>query len=564
MTRPVRFSYGRDAYSPNTRTIAPILDVLIDLDGKTLRAAQLTIDELHDRTTNTVRYHPGYPSLDGAYELEPALPRTETPVVASRRQERHSRQDGLPGAFGDIAPDSWGIHVLTAASEYEDELAGLRSNEGADRLHPAYVLAGTSATLGQGALTFRYAHDEHIPAAADARAHRLDELPKLLTAARAFHPWNGDTAEHAVMLRDAGAASLGGARPKVPVLLEDGALGIAKLPSRRDNPKRHGVLPWEHVALTLAARADIRTPDHQLKTIDGDPVLVLRRFDRTGDPSAEGGQQRIGYISASTLTGAEEPWQVDYVDIAEAIARHSPTPDADRAELYVRIIVSIALGNTDDHARNHDAAFYMLVSAARLLRASDAQARTHVHKVSKAANTRSGVTATTGMPPENGSTNSSNRSTTRHDQVLAAQADVGGRRHHLHHEQQPRVRSRRSRMRAPERRAWHPILAAIEQQVGTWWMVDQGGYRYAIIRIVRIERDGTSTPVYRAVTGEAERRRLTVYAGSLVAAAEAAHRRFVAETASRGHPQRPAEPKPVYPLAAGLRDTDRRQSARRG
>lgn len=45
--------------------------------------------------------------------------------------------------------------------------------------------------------------------------------------------------------------------------------------------------------------------------------------------------------------------QRSYLEIAEVIERHSPSPTADLRELYRRIIFSILTGNTDDHLRNH-------------------------------------------------------------------------------------------------------------------------------------------------------------------------------------------------------------------
>lgn len=68
-------------------------------------------------------------------------------------------------------------------------------------------------------------------------------------------------------------------------------------------------------------------------------VLVLRRFDR----SAAG--DRIGYISAMTAT--------ESTDVAQAVRDLSATPRADLHDLYDRVVASVALGNTDDHLRNH-------------------------------------------------------------------------------------------------------------------------------------------------------------------------------------------------------------------
>ena len=76
-------------------------------------------------------------------------------------------------------------------------------------------------------------------------------------------------------------------------------------------------------------------------------MLILRRFDRTSTGA------RIGYISAMTATGSVDGGHRDYADIAEAMRDISRSPRKDHHELYDRVIASVALGNTDDHLRNH-------------------------------------------------------------------------------------------------------------------------------------------------------------------------------------------------------------------
>lgn len=76
-------------------------------------------------------------------------------------------------------------------------------------------------------------------------------------------------------------------------------------------------------------------------------VLILRRFDRAGDGS------RIGYMSAMTATGSNDGDRRDYADVAESMRDLSGSLRRDQHELYDRVAVSVALGNTDDHLRNH-------------------------------------------------------------------------------------------------------------------------------------------------------------------------------------------------------------------
>lgn len=99
------------------------------------------------------------------------------------------------------------------------------------------------------------------------------------------------------------------------------------------------------------------------------------------------------------------------------------------------------------------------------------------------------------------------------------------------------------------RETWHPILAAREVQPGQWWMVDPGGVRFAIVRTVRIEHEGRPSTVYRAVTGERERRTLIAYAPTLRAACARAHEHYVALRRGVRHDVR-ARQRPDYPIAS--------------
>ena len=56
------------------------------------------------------------------------------------------------------------------------------------------------------------------------------------------------------------------------------------------------------------------------------------------------------------LTGNKEfvyPRHADYADIGEAVRDLSRSPKHDLHELFDRVVVNVALGNTDDHLRNH-------------------------------------------------------------------------------------------------------------------------------------------------------------------------------------------------------------------
>ena len=141
-------------------------------------------------------------------------------------------------------------------------------------------------------------------------------------------------------------SSLGGARPKANFLGEDGALWIAKFPSRDD---RSDVGGWEYVLARLAAMAGIEVPETRLAQLGSSyRTFCARRFDRVGD-------QRRLYASAMTLVEKRDSDEASYLDIAQAInffADPAKIRD-DLEQLFRRVVFNVLTGNRDDHLRNH-------------------------------------------------------------------------------------------------------------------------------------------------------------------------------------------------------------------
>lgn len=247
-------------------------------------------------------------------------------------------QAGLVRAFSDSAPDRWGRNLIEKAER-------TRAREGSRtprRLDDLDFLLGISDDTRQGALRFRLlGHEEFL--GKPSRVPQLISSPELLNASDALAS-DVDPSRAVKQLLDTGTTGLGGARPKASVRLEDGSLAIAKFPHSSDE---WDVMAWEATTLDLLEAAGIRVPQRRLTRVGERSVLILRRFDRT-DAGA-----RLGYISAMTATGSADGEHRDYADIAEAMRDISRSPRQDHHELYRRIIVSVALGNTDDHLRNH-------------------------------------------------------------------------------------------------------------------------------------------------------------------------------------------------------------------
>jgi serine/threonine-protein kinase HipA len=164
----------------------------------------------------------------------------------------------------------------------------------------------------------------------------------VLTAAEHLERDQASEAELRRLLR--GGGSLGGARPKAHMRDTAGRIGIAKFPSPATDD--WDVIRWESVALDLARDAGVVVSDSALHVIDGKPVLIVDRFDRTDG-------HRLGYVSAMTMLEAGDGADGSYLDIADVIERNSPTASKDLEQLWRRVAFSILIRNTDDHLRNH-------------------------------------------------------------------------------------------------------------------------------------------------------------------------------------------------------------------
>ena len=252
--------------------------------------------------------------------------------------------DAIAAAFTDSAPDRWGRTLL------ERREAGRAREEGRTRrtLGEWEFLLGVSDFSRMGALRFvdeagRYLDDEPpgVPPLAGLR-----ELEA--AAWELEHPSRGGRSREAERLAIllAPGSSLGGARPKATFTGEDGALWIAKFPSRLD---RHDVGTCEMVLNDLATRAGIEIPEHRLLALgEGHRTFAARRFDRLA------GSRRL-YLSAMTMASRRDRDSASYLDIALAIADHGAPGRIreDLAQLFRRATFNVLVAHRDDHLRNH-------------------------------------------------------------------------------------------------------------------------------------------------------------------------------------------------------------------
>lgn len=283
----------------------------------------------------TFAYDPGYLATPGAWALSPDLPLAPGGAAIT----------GLPGALTDATPDGWGRNLIRSA--LHTGAHGLRRTGGAitDLDH----LLGASDLTRMGALRLTLGNDP-TPVSTGSVMPALADLHALLDAAGVVGgDGTGDDRASAVdALVGAGSASLGGSRPKVPVVV-DGIEMIAKFPRHDDE---WNVPAWEKTALDLAELCGINAPNRRLVDVGGVQVLLVERFDRDAG-------QRIAYLSARTLLGVPDGADAgagtgnDYVAVAEALSDHGGSVASDLRQLWRRAAMSVAVHNTDDHLGNH-------------------------------------------------------------------------------------------------------------------------------------------------------------------------------------------------------------------
>ena len=278
----------------------------------------------------TFTYSRDYLGLGDAYALDPELP-----LAAAPAQTRVGRS--IFGAFADSAPDRWGRTLLTRR-----ELALARADSRAPRsLGETDFLLGVRDDLRQGAL--RFCQGGPFLAEVDSGVPALTDLPGLLDLATRAEADEADLPDLQRLVRV--GSSLGGARPKAHVRDTNGRLAIAKFPS--SNHDTWNVMAWEMVALDLAAASGIEVAPSRLLDLAGRSVLVTERFDR----AAEG--PRIGYVSAMTMLEASDGDQRSYLEIGEVIEQTSARASQELRQLWLRIVFSVLISNTDNHLRNH-------------------------------------------------------------------------------------------------------------------------------------------------------------------------------------------------------------------
>ncbi len=263
---------------------------------------------------------------------------------------QHLRDEKLNfGMFLDSSPDRWGRVLMKRR-----EIALAKQEERKARtLFESNFLLGVYDPLRMGGLRFKTDKEgdflDNNKGYATPPWTSIRELESAsLEYEKGLEQDNPELLKWLNMLYAPGS-SLGGARPKANIQDTDGALWIAKFPSKNDDVN---IGAWEMVANSLAQKAGMNCALGKIGKFNNRyHTYLTKRFDRDDEG------KRIHFASAMTLlgymdgTGADEG--VSYLELAEFIIKHGSNVNEDLKELFRRIAFSVCISNTDDHLRNH-------------------------------------------------------------------------------------------------------------------------------------------------------------------------------------------------------------------
>ena len=255
----------------------------------------------------------------------------------------------LFGCFGDALPDRWGRLLMNR----KEQILAAEEKRPVRRLSSFDYLTGIDDFSRMGGFRFKETKDgDFINCEKTLRVPPLTDLRALVTASLEI-----EKSEESNQLPEKKwiqqlihpGSSLGGARPKAGVLDQKGRLCVAKFPSRNDD---YDVALWEHLSHVLAKNAGVDAAETcVVSTEEKHRVLLSKRFDRTEDG------RRKHFASAMTMLGLADGSDAKtgngYLDIVDFILQNCCDVEANLRQLYRRVAFNIAIGNSDDHFRNH-------------------------------------------------------------------------------------------------------------------------------------------------------------------------------------------------------------------
>ena len=258
--------------------------------------------------------------------------------------------------FDDSAPDRWGQTLIQRREAIASRDEGRRPRN----LYAWDYFLGVQDFTRQGAIrvcpkdkhadSFKAKNflDDH-PLSAPPLT-KLRELEAISCALSSKDFKDTDQLKKWLSVLVAPGASLGGARPKANFTDEVGQLWIAKFPAKDDVVD---VGAWEALAYQLALDVGINVgPMRLMKLSPKHKTFCVQRFDRFYDGKKI---RRRFYASAMAMLRKDSSEESSYLDLAEFIRQQGASRHVqiDLEQLFRRVLFNIAIGNRDDHLRNH-------------------------------------------------------------------------------------------------------------------------------------------------------------------------------------------------------------------
>jgi serine/threonine-protein kinase HipA len=318
----------------NSVNIRQQVSVCLGRDG--MKLGELTYVKQGQRDYSAFAYQRSWLTMPDCFSLSPDWPLTPD---YQQRKAPSKLDSPFHFALADTAPDAWGRRVIARdhAKRRKDqpELAQLTELD--------YLLAVDDFSR-TGALRLADANGQfqRSTAAGQRNTPPLLELAQIFDASRALEQGR-ETATDLRYLQGKGT-SLGGMRPKCTVIDEDGMLAIGKFPSIGDE---RSVTRGEVLALCLAQQAGIEVATARIVELEGTPIALIRRFDRTADHG------RIPYLSAASMLQASRQIDHAYTEIVDVIRANCLDPARDARQLWRRMVFNLLITNVDDHLQNH-------------------------------------------------------------------------------------------------------------------------------------------------------------------------------------------------------------------
>ncbi len=306
------------------------IEVHVELEARLKRVGTLRRQPRRGGEVTTFEYDADWIGDPAAFSLEPALRRGRG-VFAPR--------DGrtLFGAIGDSAPDTWGKNLMRRAERHRAE----REGRAPRALQDADFLLGVEDVSRLGALRFRFAGETDFQATRQHGVPGMVALGRLLQVTERI--LRDEETEEDIQLIFAPGSSLGGARPKASVRDQHDRLSIAKFPKEADE---YSVEMWEAIALSLAKKAGIETPDFELLRVMEKQVLLSRKFDRKRE-------KRAPFLSALSMMDMVDGERASYPELVDVLTEHGASAVSDAQNLFRRMVFNVLISNVDDHLRNH-------------------------------------------------------------------------------------------------------------------------------------------------------------------------------------------------------------------